>query len=87
MHYHTGSRTYDALIADALHWYDQFATIRFSFQILDIQVHGDKVIVEDDYTFFLTNSDGESIKIAKRELLELQRENDEWKIIAALSVQ
>ena len=87
LQYRSGSRTYDDLKTNALQWFDQFATIRFSFRILDIQVQDAGVIVEEDYTFSLTDIDGETINIAKRELLEIRRENDEWKITQALSVQ
>ena len=87
LQYRSGSRTYDDLQTHASQWFDQFVTIRFSFQILDIQIQGKKAIVEDDYKFSLTNIDGEAITIAKRELLEIRREKDEWKIIKSLAIQ
>ncbi len=87
LRYRSGTRTYDDLKANASQWFAQFATIRFSFQILDIQIQDDKAIVENDYQFSLTNIEGESINIAKRELLEIRRENNQWKIISSLSIQ
>ena len=81
--YRSGPQTFDDLKANASQWFAQFATIRFSFQILDIQIQGDKAIIENDYKFSLTNIEGETVNIAKRELLEIRRESNEWKIISS----
>ena len=85
--YHSGSRTYNDLQVSASQWFEQFVTIRFSFRILDIQIKDDKASVENDYKLSLTNMEGESVNIAKRELLEIRRENNEWKIMSSLSIQ
>jgi ketosteroid isomerase-like protein len=85
--YHSGPRTYNDLQASASQWFAQFVTIRFSFRILDIQIKDDKASVENDYKLSLTNMEGESVNIAKRELLEIRRENNEWKIMSSLSIQ
>ncbi len=85
--YHSGIRTYEDLKADASQWFLQFVTIQFSFQTVDLQVHDDEAIVENTYKFSLINADGESLQIAKRELLEMRRENKEWRITKSLSIQ
>jgi ketosteroid isomerase-like protein len=85
--YRSGTRTYHDLQADATQWFAQFATIQFSFQIVDIQVQEDHAIVENDYKFSVTNADGDSVNLAKRELLEMRRENTGWKITKSLSIQ
>jgi ketosteroid isomerase-like protein len=85
--YRSNTRTYDDLKTDASQWFSQFATIQFSFRTVDMQLQGDNAIVENDYKFSITNADGESVDIAKRELLEMRRENKEWKIIKSLTIQ
>ncbi len=86
--YLRGTQTYADLEADASRWFAQFATIRFSFQILDMQIEeSNTAIVENQYKFTVINHDGESIEIPQRELLELQRENNVWKIAQSLEIQ
>ena len=85
--YRSGSRTYEDLKANASRWFVQFENIHFSFQVIDIQLQGDKAIVENNYKFSLINVDGEPLEISQRELLELQRNSKEWKITQSLSIQ
>ena len=86
--YQSGQYRYADLHENAARWFSEFAAIRFSFRIVDIHIQDDDMaIVENDYTFSLTDSDGETIDIAKRELLEIYREDTEWKIARALAVQ
>ncbi len=85
--YQSGSRTYSDLKADASGWFERFASIRFAFHTLDIQVQDASAIVENEYTFSVTDAEGETIQIAKRELLELRREQQAWKIVKALTLE
>ena len=85
--YRSGTRTYADLQSDASQWFAQFVTIQFVFQILDLEVTSQKAIVENSYKFSLTTNQGEPLEINQRELLEIQRENKEWKITRALSLQ
>lgn len=85
--YRSGQIRYGDLREHASRWFAQFATIRFDFRIIEIKLHGHTAIVENEYKFTLINFDGESINIAKRELLDIKREDDEWKIASSLPVQ
>lgn len=84
--YQSGDRRYDDLKADASQWFTQFDSIQFLFQTRDLQLRNTSAIVENEYAFSLTDTAGETIKIAKRELLEIRREHEEWKISKALSL-
>lgn len=85
--YRSDQYQYADLQKNASRWFAQFATIRFSFRILEIQLRDNTAIVENDYTFSLTDIDGESVDIAKRELLEIKREDNAWKITSSLTIQ
>ncbi len=82
--YQSGRQQYADLKANASLWFSQFAAIRFSFRIVDIELRQNMAIVKNDYTFSLIDTDGESINITKRELLEIIRENEGWKISSSL---
>ena len=85
--YRSREQRYEDLKTNASQWFTQFATIQFSFQILDIQIQKETAIIENMYKFSLTDTEGESIDIAQKELLELKHESDGWKITSSLSVQ
>ena len=85
--YRSGTRTYADLQADASQWFAQFATIHFAFQTVNIQFQGDQAIVENTYKFSVTDTTGEPLRIAKRELLEIRHEHTGWKITRALAIQ
>lgn len=85
--YRSPSQTYADLQASAIRWFEQFVTIHFVFQILDIQFEEDHALVESHYKFSLTDANGETLELAQRELLQVQREHGEWKITQSLSIQ
>jgi ketosteroid isomerase-like protein len=87
LQYQSGGQQYEDLKADASQWFSQFATIQFSFQILNIQVDGKNAFVENHYKFSVTNTEGDSLDLNKKELLELHREAEGWKIVSARSPQ
>lgn len=85
--YQSGSRTYDQLKADATQWFKNFATIQFSFQIVESQFRDDMAVIENTYTFTVTDADGESLQFSNREMLEIRRESQEWKIFKSYDIQ
>ncbi|GAK60248.1 hypothetical protein U27_00139 [Candidatus Vecturithrix granuli] len=85
--YRSPSQTFADLQTSAVRWFEQFVTIHFAFQILDIQFQGERALVENHYKFTLTDADGETLELSQRELLEIQREHGEWKITQSLSIQ
>ena len=86
--YRSASQTYSDLKTDALRWFAQFPTIRFSFRILDMHMENrQNAIVENHYKFSLVHSGGETLEISQRELLEIQHENGEWKIARSVAIQ
>ena len=57
--YQSGQHRYADLRENAARWFSEFAAIRFSFRIVDIQMQQrDVALVENDYTFSLTGDDG-----------------------------
>jgi ketosteroid isomerase-like protein len=85
--YRSGTRTHDDLRADAARWFEQFATIEFTFRILEIELHDQYAIVENEYHMSLTDHEGEPLHLTQRELLEMRRDNTAWKITQSLSTQ
>jgi hypothetical protein len=85
--YQSKTQTFSDLQASAARWFDQFATIHVTFHVLDIQFEEERALVENRYKFSLTDADGETLELAQRELLQIQREHGEWKIIQSLSLQ
>lgn len=85
--YQSGARTYQQLRTDAEKWFAQFAVIRASFEVINIDIQGETAVVEDTYAFSLTNGSGETLPIGNRELLQFQRTNKEWKITSSLSLE
>ena len=85
--YRSASQTFADLQTSAARWFEQFATIQFTFQVLDIQFEGERALVESQYKLALTDADGETLELAQRELLQIQREQGEWKIAQSVSIQ
>ncbi|PIE33476.1 hypothetical protein CSA56_11780 [candidate division KSB3 bacterium] len=83
--YRSGEKTYADLQADASQWFSQFTTIQFSSTLLDLEIQQDKALATNTYSFTLTNAEGKAIEIAQKELLELRREDEGWKIVRSLS--
>ncbi len=86
--YQSGQQRYADLRKNATRWFSEFADIRFSFHIVDIQIQQrDMALVENDYTFSLTGNEGETFNIAKRELLEIHHEDTGWKIARTYALE
>ena len=81
--YRSETQTYQDLQQSAAQWFEQFVTIRFSFQVVTMRVQGRDAVVENRYTFALTGQDGETLTLAQRELLNLTRAEQGWQIVSA----
>lgn len=85
--YENGEQGYEELKTNASRWFTQFASIQFSFQTLRLEIHDAQALVENNYKFRLRSDDGETRDISNRELLELRRERNGWKIFKTLTPQ
>lgn len=82
--YRSGERTYQDLRLDAENWFAQFDAVQFSFRTLNIELDAQRAQVENEYQFILNPPQGQPVRIANRELLELSRGAGGWKITASL---
>lgn len=91
--YLNGNRTYQDLKSDAELWFSQFDSIQFSYQTVRIEFRKNMepfkfARVENEYHFVLSSSGGKPVNIPnKKELLEVIKQPDGWKITASLAVQ
>ena len=86
-HYQDGGKGYSELKANASRWFSQFESIQFSFQTLRLEIDDIQALVENNYTFTLRPPNGENLEISNKELLELRREDSDWKIFSNLKPQ
>ncbi|PID57712.1 hypothetical protein CSB45_05630 [candidate division KSB3 bacterium] len=84
LHYQDGEQGYADLKDNASRWFTLFESIHFSFQIQRLEADANHALVENNYTFSLRAPDGEALNIRKKELLELVREQDGWKIFKTI---